>query len=151
MEKGNAAFVTTLWSDVLRAGDESGSAAGDAMESLCRKYWPPLYLFVRKSGFAQHDAEDITQAFSLRLADKKFHQSADPERGRFRTFLLGSLKNFMANWRRDARRLKRGGGAESVSLQLEDMEQLVAAESPEFRGRERIVDSRFGHFQPNRD
>ncbi len=125
---GQAEFVTTLWSEVFRAGDEDQSQGAVALEALCQKYWPPLYLFVRKSGFAAPDAEDITQAFFLRLVEKKFHLAADQERGRFRTFLLGSMKNFVSNWRRDAWRLKRGGGAEMVSLDLEDAEQLVADE-----------------------
>ena len=96
------------------------------MEALCQKYWPPLYAFVRKSGYAPHEAEDITQSFFERLLEKNFHLAANPERGRFRSFLLGSMRNFLANWHRDAACQKRGGGAEVFSLDLEGAEQMIA-------------------------
>jgi RNA polymerase sigma factor (sigma-70 family) len=109
-------FPTTLWAIVLRAGrDESGQARA-ALAQLCQAYWYPLYSFVRRRGYSLHDAEDLTQAFFGQLLEKGGLERVDPERGRFRTFLLASLKNFLANdWDRTHAR-KRGGGQKIVSL-----------------------------------
>ncbi|MEN9573642.1 MAG: hypothetical protein RL514_1497 [Verrucomicrobiota bacterium] len=107
-------FHTTHWSVVLEAGGADGSARG-ALETLCRNYWYPLYVFVRRRGYDPHQAQDLTQEFFARLLAGESLKTAQPERGRFRTFLLGALKNFLANDWRDAHRLKRGGGAELLS------------------------------------
>ncbi len=110
------AFATTRWSVVLSAkGKDSPEAAG-ALEQLCRAYWYPLYAHVRRAGYTPVDAEDLTQAFFARLLEKEWLRSADRERGRFRSFLLGSLNHFLANeWDR-ARAQKRGGRIQIVSL-----------------------------------
>lgn len=98
--------MTTRWSMVVAAGDQSS----DALAELCRHYWQPLYRFVRRSGYQTADAQDLTQAFFERLIEKRFIEAAQPERGRFRTFLLAALKNFAQNEWKKANRLKRGGG-----------------------------------------
>src|SRR2546425_626042 len=102
-------FPSTHWSLVVRAAqrDEAGSA--EALETLCRAYWFPLYAFARREGNGPEAAQDVTQEFFSRLLEKNFLQTADPNRGRFRSFLLASFKNMMANERRDAARQKRGG------------------------------------------
>jgi RNA polymerase sigma-70 factor (ECF subfamily) len=107
-------FRTTHWSVVLAAG--AGSAESySALEKLCRAYWYPLYGFIRRRGHDQHQAQDLTQEFFARLLASDSLQSVSPEKGRFRTFLLAALKNFLASEWRDANRQKRGGGKEFIS------------------------------------
>ncbi len=109
-------FKTTQWSVVVAAGGESTAATKLALASLCSAYWYPLYAFVRRSGFAQAEAEDLTQAFFARLLEKHYIDGADRSRGRFRSFLLAAMKHFLANERDRARALKRGGGRLTVPL-----------------------------------
>ena len=90
-------FLTTQWSIVLRAGRADDSDAHDALAFLCQRYWYPLYVFVRKKGFGREHAEDVTQGFFARLIEKQVLGEAAPSRGRFRSFLLASLQNFLAN------------------------------------------------------
>ena len=106
---GPAPFTTTHWSVVLEAQGES-PAAQEALENLCRTYWRPIYGFVRREGAKPEEAKDITQGFFLVLLERKDFSSVRQEKGRLRSFLLASLKHFMANERRDAATLKRGGG-----------------------------------------
>ncbi len=125
-----AIFATTHWSVVLAAGQGSVPSAEAALEKLCRTYWFPLYAFARRQGNSPEDAQDLTQDFFARLLEKKYLAKADPERGKFRTFLLGSLKNFLVNdWKR-AGRLKRGGGSEFLSIDTDAAEERYAAEAP---------------------
>src|SRR4051812_32578412 len=88
-------FTTTHWSVVLLAGQSSSAEASRALEHLCRTYWYPLYAYVRRQGRSAEDAQDLTQEFFARLVGKNYLQLAEPARGRFRTFLLCSLKNFL--------------------------------------------------------
>ena len=104
------AFVTTHWSLVVSAGRNDTPHARDALEKLCRSYWFPIYAFVRRQGHGPHDAQDLTQEFFARLLEKKQLAGADPARGRFRSFLLASLKHFLANEWDKANAQKRGGG-----------------------------------------
>ncbi len=109
-------FVTTRWSVVLAARDKSSPASAEALESICRAYWSPLYALVRRKGHAPHDAQDLTQEFFARLLQKDYLQAADREKGRLRTFLHVALKRFLANeWDR-VRAQKRGGGVAPVSF-----------------------------------
>lgn len=117
------AFPCTQWSVVLQAGGQSGSEARAALEVLCRLYWYPLYAFIRRQGRSHHEAEDCTQEFLARLLAHAGVAHARPERGRFRTFLLTSLRNFLTNdWKR-TQADKRGGGRPPLSLDLERAEQ----------------------------
>src|SRR5215510_7447918 len=109
-------FATTHWSLVLRAGQLDGPDAAEALERLCHAYWYPLYAFARREGCNPEEAQDLTQEFFSRLLAKNYLQMADPNRGRFRSFLLASFKHMMANERRNAARLKRGGNAQVFSL-----------------------------------
>src|SRR5689334_17867970 len=103
-------FSTTHWSVVLAAGQADSPESADALERLCRTYWYPLYAYVRRQGYGPEDAQDLTQEFFARLLDKNYLGRADRQRGRFRSFLLTSLKNFLVHeWER-ARAEKRGGG-----------------------------------------
>jgi RNA polymerase sigma-70 factor (ECF subfamily) len=103
-------FVTTHWSVVLTAGRSDTTRAGAALEQLCRGYWHPLYHFIRRRGHAPADAQDLTQEFFARLLARQAVAEANPDRGRFRSFLLGSLKHFLADEWDKARAQKRGGG-----------------------------------------
>jgi RNA polymerase sigma-70 factor (ECF subfamily) len=122
---GPAAFTTTHWSVVLEAQRES-PAAQEALENLCRTYWRPIYSFVRREGVGPEEAKDITQGFFSLILERKDFQSVREEKGRLRSFLLASLKNFMANVRRDAKALKRGGGR--TLIPLDDVESYDAGE-----------------------
>jgi RNA polymerase sigma-70 factor (ECF subfamily) len=113
---------------VLAAKDKSSPDSAAALEALCRAYWYPLYAFVRRQGHPPCDAQDLTQEFFARLLLKDYLGAAARERGRFRTFLRVALKRFLANeWDR-ARRLKRGGGHASLSLDTATAEDRYQAE-----------------------
>jgi len=90
-------FNTTHWSVVLAASQTGSPDACVALEQLCRTYWFPLYAYVRRHGHDAHQSQDLTQEFFLRLLDKDYLRLADPARGKFRTFLLTSMKHFLAN------------------------------------------------------
>jgi RNA polymerase sigma factor (sigma-70 family) len=117
--KVGVVFMTTRWSRVLLAGDETAADAQAALESLCRDYWRPLYHFARRKGHSPEDAQDLTQGFLARLLEKKELANADRQRGRFRTFLSSAFCHYMANEQRQARTLKRGGGFALVPLEDE--------------------------------
>ena len=130
------AFTTTHWSLVLAAGHKESEQADEALEKLCRVYWYPIFVFLRRSGWTAHDAEDLTQAFFERVLQKDYLQAVDRNKGKFRSFLLAMLRHFIANHRRDARAQKRGGGISFTSFEDESIdEQLlapaIAGESPE--------------------
>lgn len=117
---GGHAFPITQWSMILHASGDTDTQARVALEALCRAYWQPLYLFVRRQGRDHHDAEDATQQFIVQLLAADSLRQARPERGRFRTFLLTSLRNFLTSeWRRN-QAAKRGGGLASLSLERLD-------------------------------
>jgi RNA polymerase sigma factor (sigma-70 family) len=125
---GAGVFATTHWSVVLAAGQTESPHASAALEQLCRTYWYPLYVFVRGQGRSAHDAQDLTQEFFARLLEKKYLRLADPDRGKFRAFLLKALKNFLVNEWEKARTQKRGGGQCAVPLDAEIAESRYAAE-----------------------
>ncbi|MBK8001400.1 MAG: sigma-70 family RNA polymerase sigma factor [Verrucomicrobia bacterium] len=119
-EYGPGVFATTHWSVVLAAGDEYSARQGEALEQLCHNYWYPLYAFIRRRGYDEHEAKDLTQGFFAHLLARNRVAVADASRGKFRTFLLGSVNHFLANeWDR-TQRLKRGGGQSRISLDDDD-------------------------------
>jgi RNA polymerase sigma factor (sigma-70 family) len=115
-------FPTTRWSLVLQAGADCSAAAGSAFAHLCRAYWYPIYAFVRQRGHSSHDAQDLTQAFFTQLLERQSVEHASPERGRFRTFVLAALKNFLANEWEKAQAVKRGGGQTILSFDRDEAE-----------------------------
>lgn len=126
---GPRRFETTQWSLVRAAQDDpvSQSRARAAMEELCRAYWYPLYAFVRSRGYSPEDSQDLTQAFFTRIIETGGLATADRNRGRFRSYLLGALKHFLSNeWHRD-RALKRGGQMTIVEWDNVDPEGRYSA------------------------
>lgn len=116
-----AAFFTTHWSVVLAAGRSDTTRARDALARLCQTYWPPLYAFVRRRGYSPDDAKDLTQGFFEHLLEKNAVATVSPAKGRFRSFLLASLSNFLAGEWTKARAQKRGGG-KVISLDTQNAE-----------------------------
>jgi RNA polymerase sigma factor (sigma-70 family) len=109
-------FTNTHWSVVLAAGQCGTAQSAQALEVLCRTYWHPLYAYVRRRGYAEHDAQDLTQEFFARLLEKEYLRSVDRAKGKFRSFLLAAMEHFLAKeWRR-ANAQKRGGGLDFLSL-----------------------------------
>lgn len=141
VQNGGAAFVTTHWSVVLAAQGASPGAQG-ALEQLCRTYWRPIYSFLRREGKSAEDAQDLTQGFFAQLLGRGDFAAIRREKGRLRSYLLGSLKHFLANERRRVRSLKRGEGRAPISL-----DELRAEEPLEFESQElsadRIYDRRW--------
>jgi RNA polymerase sigma-70 factor (ECF subfamily) len=126
-------FATTHWTVVLAAGRQSSPQAAHALEELCRTYWFPLYAYVRRRGYHKEDAEDLTQAFFARLLDQNPFAQLDSDRGKFRAFLLASLKHFLANEWDKAQAQKRGGGSAPLSLDWETADtrfQVAATSEP---------------------
>lgn len=122
-------FLTTRWSLVLAAGGEGSSASRQALEELCSSYWYPLYGYVRRTGRGPEEAADLTQDFFALVLERRDVSAADPSRGRFRSYLLGALKNFLANaWHKETAQ-KRGGAARLISIDAQDAEQRFTAES----------------------
>jgi RNA polymerase sigma-70 factor (ECF subfamily) len=121
-------FAPTHWSAIVAAGNDEAdpTAAHSALSELCQTYWPPLYSFVRSRGYSIHDAQDLTQSFFVFLLDRKIYARADQAMGKFRSFLLASLKNFLANAYDDSQTLKRGGNRDFLPL---NEEQAQEAES----------------------
>jgi len=139
-----AAFATTRWSLVLAAASGTPSSASrDALATLCETYWYPLYAYLRSRGERPEDAEDLTQAFFARLVEKETIEHADPARGRFRSFLLASLKHFAANARDHTAAAKRGGGVALIPLTFEDGEDRFLREPSIDETPERIFDRRW--------
>ena len=124
----------------------AGSSTTDAdaaLAELCERYWFPVYAFVRRSGAATDDAADLTQAFFARVIEKGYLKSATPVRGRFRSFLLGSLRHFLSNERDWACTLKRGGGLLHVPLDFDDGERRYQLEPSSDLTPERIYERRW--------
>ena len=114
-----ARVATTQWSQILAARDGSDTEARKALEGLCQTYWQPLYAYVRHQGSNPDEARDLTQGFFAEFLDKDFLSDVDPEKGRFRAFMLASLRHFLSHERDRAEALKRGGGTTTLSLDVE--------------------------------
>jgi len=124
-----AAFVTTHWSVVVGAARRDSPEALAALDKLCRTYWYPIYVFVRRKGSSSHEAEDLTQEFFARLINGRDLEVVRREKGRFRSYLLVSLQHFLVNeWKRGQTQ-KRGGGQKLVPLDLALAENLYSAEA----------------------
>jgi RNA polymerase sigma-70 factor (ECF subfamily) len=139
----SAQFRTTHWSMVLAAGDAHQPGGAEALEKLCRTYWYPLYAYVRRKNYESHDAQDLTQEFFARLLARNYLSVADRKKGKFRSFLLGSLEHFLAReWTRSHAQ-KRGGGQPLFSLDELDAENRYLLEPAHELTAERIFDRRW--------
>jgi RNA polymerase sigma-70 factor (ECF subfamily) len=117
----NSSFASTRWTVVRQAADSQTASqhALSALSELCQIYWRPVYVFLRRQGIPEHDAQDLTQGFFAELIDSRAYTHADPMKGRFRSFLLGTLKHFVAHVRDYERAQKRGGG--NIPVQLDEV------------------------------
>jgi len=139
LQEGGASFQTTHWTLVLSARrSDQRETAREALSDLCEAYWPPVYTFLRLRGHASPEAQDLVQGFFAHLLEKNTLSRADKEKGRLRTFLLGSLQNFLCNEYDRSRRLKRGGGHPVVSIDQHlpeaEASMMDTAHLSEFRG-----------------
>jgi RNA polymerase sigma factor (sigma-70 family) len=140
---GKGMFRTTRWSLVLNSVDVQAPKSRAALSELCKLYWYPLYAFARRTGHDALDAEDLTQSFFLHLLEQEAFSRVDPEKGKFRSFLLVSFKNHMSvAWRRGGA-AKRGGGYQVVSLDAEDAENRYRLEPADDLTPEKVFDARW--------
>jgi RNA polymerase sigma factor (sigma-70 family) len=136
-------FHTTRWSVVLLSAQSQAAGCQEAFAELCRLYWYPLYGFIRHRGYSPEDAQDLAQGFFLHLIERKTLSRVDRSKGKFRSFLLASLQNYLSNEAERARCLKRGGKAEIVYLDLEGAEDRYGMEPVETLTPEKIFDARW--------
>ena len=136
-------FTTTHWSVVRAAGDRASPQADAALEKLCRTYWYPLYAYIRRRGFGEHDAEDLAQEFFARLLAKNYPGQADPRKGKFRSFLLLTLNHFLSDERAKAATQKRGGGETVLSLDAPQAEERYRLEPVDEATPEKIFERRW--------
>jgi RNA polymerase sigma-70 factor (ECF subfamily) len=139
-ERGGSRFRTTRWTVVLAASGSDQPQARDAMATLCRVYWYPLYAFVRSRGSPPEEAEDLTQGFFAHLLEKDALRQVDPSKGRFRSFLLASFRNFLTDEWTKQRAEKRGGGIAPLSLDADAAEDRFALEPAHGLTPERIFE-----------
>ena len=133
-------FATTHWTAVLAAGRGDSQHADAALEELCRTYWYPLYAYVRRHGHSREDAEDLTQSFFARFLQKNYLENLRSEHGKFRAFLIASLKHFLANeWDRSQRQ-KRGGGVPALSLDWQDADTRYQIEPADDLSPDKLYD-----------
>jgi RNA polymerase sigma-70 factor (ECF subfamily) len=144
MQHADGSFLTTRWSLVLAAGGEVSILARRALDDLCRMYWYPLYCYVRRRGHAPADAEDLVQGFFVHLFDRELFAIANRSKGKLRGFLLSSLQFFLADERKRAAALKRGGAVEFVPLDMEDAEGRFSAEPAASATAESSLDRAWG-------
>jgi RNA polymerase sigma factor (sigma-70 family) len=123
---GRREFATTHWSLVVAAADRERPDASAALAQLCDTYWYPLYVYVRRRVADVHEAQDFTQAFFERIIEQRPFETADPERGRFRTFLVTACKRFLINEWHKNRAAKRGGGRRALSLDFDSGESKLS-------------------------
>jgi RNA polymerase sigma factor (sigma-70 family) len=136
-------FTTTHWSVVLAAGGHDTPESAAALEQLCQIYWYPLYAYVRRTGCSHQDAEDLVQGFFLYLLDGQVLRSLKREGGRFRSFMLGTFKNFISDQRDKAFAQKRGGGRQPVCWELAEAEHLYARETADEESADRLFERRW--------
>lgn len=133
-------FATTRWTVVLHAGRKSSPQSDRALGELCQTYWYPLYAYVRRQGKTKEDAEDLVQAFFARFLEKNYLEGLSAELGKFRAFLLASLKHFLANEWDKSQRQKRGGGAAHLSLDWQSADERYHLDPPDPSSPDRVFD-----------
>jgi RNA polymerase sigma-70 factor (ECF subfamily) len=141
--EGAVSFHTTHWTIVMRAVQNQAQGGQSALAELCRVYWYPLYVFARHSGHSPNDARDLIQGCFLHLLEHRGPTGVDWLKGKFRSFLLASLQNYLSDELDRACRLRRGGSQEFVHLDAEDAEERYRLEPVEFLTAEKIFDARW--------
>jgi RNA polymerase sigma-70 factor (ECF subfamily) len=141
--EASADFTTTHWSVVLNASDPASPQAARALEELCLSYWYPLYAYLRREGLDEESAKDTTQAFFARLLEKNYLGQVQREKGKFRSFLLASLKHFLSDQRDKARARKRGGGAVFVPLDGHEGEERYRLEPVDGMDPQKLYERRW--------
>ena len=139
---GPSQFPATRWSLVVAAGDPHRKEARSALVSLCESYWYPLYAYLRRRGYSSDQAQDLTQEFFVRMIEGRYLDRAEPEKGRFRAFLLTSLKFFVAD-EDDRRRARKRGGGMVVPLEFSSGERRYQLEPAHDETPERIYERRW--------
>ena len=134
-------FATTCWSAVLLSAQSQAPGSDNAREEFCQLYWYPLYAFIRRRGYNADDARDLTQGFFLSILDRKTLKRATPEKGKFRSFLLASLKNYLLNVYQHENAIKRGGKIDFVSVDFSDGEDRYSREPSDALTPEKIFDA----------
>lgn len=134
-------FMTTRWSAVLLSAQSQAPGSDGAREEFCQLYWYPLYAFIRRRGYNAEDARDLTQGFFLSIFDHKALQRATPTKGKFRSFLLGSLKNYLSNEYQRENAIKRGGKIDFVSVDFTDGEDRYSREPADSLTPEKVFDA----------
>ncbi len=136
-------FATTQWSLVQAAGDRRSPQFRQALGDLCSSYWPPVYAYIRRRGTGREEAQDLAQGFFSHLLEKHALKAASRQRGRFRSFLLASLKHYLTNeWHRTQAH-KRGGGQAPIAMDVERAESQFVIETREHQSPERIFEKRW--------
>ena len=138
-----AEFRPTRWSVILLSAQTKAPGSQAALATLCRLYWYPLYAFVRRRGYYPEDAQDLTQGFFLHLLDHKALAQVDPLKGKFRSFLLASIRNYLSKEVDRVRCLKRGGKTEFVPLDTKNAEDRYQLEAADHLSAEKIFDARW--------
>ena len=139
---GSYQFPTTRWTLVVATGGQHRKEARSALVSLCENYWYPLYAYLRRRGYAPDQAQDLTQEFFMRVLEGRYLDRANPEKGRFRSFILTSLKFFAADEQDRQRARKRGGGA-VVSFEFSSGEDRYQSEPGHDETPDRIFERRW--------
>ena len=140
---GRSCFTTTHWSVVLRAAQVGMPGVQEALETLCRLYWYPLYAYVRRRGYGPEEAQDLTHEFFAQILERNDVAQADPNKGRFRSFLLGAMNHFLAYEWRKAHAAKRGGGRTFIQLDDPAVEERYRREPSSDQTPERIYERRW--------
>src|SRR4026207_2252114 len=146
---GSSQFPTTRWTLVVAAGDPHRKEARSALVSLCEGYWYPLYAYLRRRGYPADQAQDLTQDFFIRVLEGRYLDRADPDKGRFRAFILTSLKFFPAD-EGDRHRAQKRGGGHVLSLEISSGEERYQREPAHDETPERIFDRRWALSEVDR-
>ncbi len=140
---GSGKFPSTRWTLLLAAGSQDQQQSRDALETLCATYWYPVYVYIRSQGHSREESQDFTQDFFTGILSRQYFDLANPERGRFRSFLLSSVKFFLADQARASRAQKRGGGTDPLPFEIVVDEESYLREASHNETPSRIFDRRW--------